>query len=146
MTVMMAPCMRERRRPFAGTEADLHLMRTWLTKRLTESGLSTDDMTQVAVFVVNELAENAVKHTISGRGGTYTVCYRWQTTGHLWVAVADMGTDTDAVPTPGDLDDLEAETGRGLAIVAALAESTDHDRLPDGGLRVWARIARGGGE
>lgn len=135
----MTLCLREGRRPFAGTD-DLHLMRTWLSKRLTESGMSTDDLTNMALTVVNELAVNAITHTASGgTGGTYSVAYRWS---HccLWVAVTDQG-GVDTVPVAGDLD-LLAESGRGLAIIAAMVSRWGSELVPGGGRRTWARIAR----
>jgi anti-sigma regulatory factor (Ser/Thr protein kinase) len=139
----MTLCLREGRRPFAGCADDLHLMRAWLTKRLTESGMSDPGLTKAAVFMVNELAGNAIKHTASGgTGGTYSVAYRWS---HccLWLAVTDQG-GTDKVPAArefGDLDPL-AESGRGLAIIAESASRWGSEPVPGGGRRTWVRIAR----
>jgi anti-sigma regulatory factor (Ser/Thr protein kinase) len=135
-------CLREARHPFRGTADDLHLMRAWLTGRLTRFGLDDADLLVKVVFIVNELAGNAIKHTASGRdGGTYSVMFSLGER-HLWVAVSDQG-GSDTVPTAGVLGDLDllAESGRGLALIAAEAARWGHGPTPGGGRRTWARIA-----
>ena len=137
--------LREARRPFAGTRETLHPMRAWLAERLTDSGLGDPSLTAKAVFMANELAANAIRHTASGRGGTYSVMFRWSPC-FLRIAVTDQG-GTDTVPTAGTLADPCAESGRGLALIAAEAAQWGHHTVPGGGRQTWARIARtGGGE
>lgn len=136
---MTVTCLREARRSFAAC-TDLHPMRSWLVKRLTAARVP-DAVVHLAVTVVNELAANAVRHTASGRGGgAYSVMFEWRDD-CLSVAVTDQG-GARTVPTAGDLDDLCAESGRGLAMVALLADSWGHQVVPGGGRRTWATIAR----
>jgi len=65
---------------------------------------------------VSELCANAIAHTASGRGGVFTVEVDCPRNGVARVAVTDDGGPS--VPAAGRLD-LMAESGRGLAMVAA---------------------------
>lgn len=129
-------CLPEARRQFRGAD-DLHLMRKWLTGHLTRFGLDAGLLAK-AVFIVNELAGNAIRHTASGQpGGTYSVTFSLGDH-HLWVAVYDQG-GSKTVPTAGDMElGLLAESGRGLAIIAAEAHRWGHGPTPGGGRRTWA--------
>jgi anti-sigma regulatory factor (Ser/Thr protein kinase) len=71
---------------------------------------------------VSELAANAIEHTASGRGGMFTVEVGRLRAGMAFVAVVDDGAPT--APAVTDVDDL-AESGRGLALVAAAAAGGD---------------------
>ena len=94
---------------------------------------SADDMELIAA----ELASNAIRHSPAGQdGGQFTVTVR---TGHGWarIEVSDSGTGEWHAPQGAD---LEAEYGRGLAIVAALADKLGHD-ITASGQAVWAETA-----
>jgi anti-sigma regulatory factor (Ser/Thr protein kinase) len=82
----------------------------------------------------SELAANAVEHTESGAGGTFTVAVGRPRDGAAFVAVLDAGGPAD--PAVGEAGEL-AEDGRGLALVAACSSrwgyrDTTHGRI------VWA--------
>lgn len=91
----------------------------------------------VGELAVSELATNAITHTKSGEpGGTFTVTVR-PVVGGSEVAVFDAGgLGAPAVAEPGG----DAEHGRGLAIVAALASSWGTAPAEDGGRVTWCQI------
>jgi anti-sigma regulatory factor (Ser/Thr protein kinase) len=85
-------------------------------------------------LIAAELASNAIRHSPAGRdGGEFTVTVHMQ---ERWarVEVSDTGTGQWYPPEGGDPD---AEYGRGLAIVAALADKFGHDITADG-QTMWA--------
>lgn len=88
-------------------------------------------------LITAELASNAIVHTPSGSsGGEFTVTVR-TVPGWARVEVSDSGTGQWSAPRGGLADD---EYGRGLAIIAALADKLGHD-IRDGGQTVWAEVA-----
>jgi anti-sigma regulatory factor (Ser/Thr protein kinase) len=90
-----------------------------------------DDMELIAA----ELISNAILHTPAGEaGGEFTVTIR---TGPAWarIEVSDTGTG-HWYPQPGCARD-DDEYGRGMAIIAALADKFGHDAAPEG-QTVWA--------
>ena len=92
----------------------------------------TDDMELIA----SELATNAIRHTPSGTpGGSFTVTVR---TGPAWarLEVADTGTGVWSAPEGQDHD---AEYGRGLEIVAIVADKLGHDIGPACQV-MWAEV------
>ncbi len=90
-----------------------------------------DDMELIAC----ELITNAIRHSPAGDGGEFTVCVR---TGTEWarIEVSDAGTG-QWHPRPDSRP--ENEYGRGLAIVAALADKLGHDATSVG-QTLWAEI------
>ena len=91
-----------------------------------------DDMELIA----SELTANAIRHTPSGEeGGEFTVTVR-TAPGWARLEVADTGTGHWYAP---DITDLDAEYGRGLAIVAAIADKLGHDVRPSGQV-MWAEL------
>jgi|HubBroStandDraft_6_1064221.scaffolds.fasta_scaffold815811_1 anti-sigma regulatory factor (Ser/Thr protein kinase) len=91
-----------------------------------------DDMELIA----SELITNSIRHTPSGGdGGEFTVTVR---TGPSWarVEVSDAGTGQWHPHDGGRPDD---EYGRGLAIIAMLADKFGHDATP-GGQTLWAEV------
>ncbi|GAB2846309.1 hypothetical protein GCM10027176_57450 [Actinoallomurus bryophytorum] len=68
---------------------------------------------------VSELATNAIMHTPSGDGGHLTIGIR--ATGH--VIRAEVTNDGTMATKPRVRRDAEAENGRGILIIEALAES-----------------------
>ncbi len=92
-----------------------------------------DDMELIAA----ELTSNAIRHTPSGEdGGEFTLTVRSEP-GWARVEVTDSGTGGWTGPRDASGDD---EYGRGLAIVAALADKLGHD-VRVGGQTVWAEVA-----
>ena len=89
-----------------------------------------DDMELIAA----ELASNAIRHTPSGQdGGEFTLMVRTEP-GWARIEVSDAGTGEWSGPRDASDDD---EYGRGLAIVAALADKFGHD-VRASGQTVWA--------
>ena len=87
-------------------------------------------------LITAELASNAIRHTPSGQdSGEFTVTVRAEP-GWARIEVSDTGTGEWSAPQDGTLDD---EYGRGLAIVAALADKLGHD-IRAGGQTVWAEV------
>ncbi len=154
----LPPPAQRWRRVFAGQEAELRRIRSWLAE-LLPSGPAREDIVTVTI----ELAANAVRHTASGGQGFFAVELTWQVRPvTVRVAVADGGARTSPHLEPGtdplgpgplgigspgvtplSLDQLDSaqlsEHGRGLRVVRALAERTgvcgDHR-----GRLVWAEI------
>jgi anti-sigma regulatory factor (Ser/Thr protein kinase) len=85
----------------------------------------------VLVLLASELITNAVTHTETGTAGAgaISVCVRCLR-GELRVEVHD-GSHDMPVPVPLDVDD-DAETGRGLMLVDALAAEWGFYRTPRG--------------
>jgi len=87
-------------------------------------------------LITAELASNAIRHTPSGQdGGEFTLTVRTEL-GWARVEVSDTGTGQWNGPRDASDDD---EYGRGLAIVAALADKLGHD-IRVGGQTVWAEV------
>jgi anti-sigma regulatory factor (Ser/Thr protein kinase) len=88
-------------------------------------------------LITAELVSNAIRHTPSGQdGGEFTLTVRTEP-GWARVEVSDAGTGEWNGPRDASEDD---EYGRGLAIVAALADKFGHD-VRAGGQTVWAEVA-----
>jgi anti-sigma regulatory factor (Ser/Thr protein kinase) len=84
-------------------------------------------------LVTSELVTNAIRH--GGDQVTMHVAIDHDT---VTVAVEDRA---DVMPLTLHVADPLAESGRGLAIVAAVAEEWGVEPLSSGGKRVWARIS-----
>ncbi|MDB1086732.1 ATP-binding protein [Streptomyces sp. ACA25] len=93
-----------------------------------------------AVLIVSELATNVVRHA-GGAGGTFALTLRLET-GALVVEVSDCGRQGRPEPREAG---TEEESGRGLALVGALAQ-TWGVRTGQGGRTVWVRLATEAGE
>jgi anti-sigma regulatory factor (Ser/Thr protein kinase) len=121
------------RRVFPGHAAQLRQVRRWLSGLLPDVP-ARDDVILVAV----ELATNAVKHTASGRGGSFAVAITWLAeSAGVRIAVADDGTATGPQAARGP--DLLSEHGRGLAVVRGLATRSGARGDHRGGL-TWAEV------
>jgi anti-sigma regulatory factor (Ser/Thr protein kinase) len=93
------------------------------------------DLTDV-VAVAGELVGNAVRHAAPLPGGVVRVAWRLTRMGGVEIRVTDGGAGTR--PTERSAD-AESPDGRGLTIVAALADAWGVER--DGlGQCVWARL------
>jgi serine/threonine-protein kinase RsbW len=92
-----------------------------------------DDMELIAC----ELITNSIQHTPAGADGgefTVTVCTE---PGWARIEVSDAGTGQWHIHDGGRPDD---EYGRGLAIIATLADKFGHDVAPEG-QTLWAEVA-----
>ncbi|MFD6951421.1 histidine kinase [Nocardiopsis sp. TSRI0078] len=115
------PNYRLRRYDFAGTPAVMPLVRAFLD---TCAAARSKDYRYLFTLLGSELANNAIRHSLSGRpGGTYTLLVHRHRTG-MHLACRDRGglrdEDANLAPRSGGLD-LDAESGRGLAMVNAFA-------------------------
>ncbi len=88
--------------------------------------------------IVAELSANAVHHTASGRSRGTFIVEIVRTTAAITLAVYDCGWG--GVPRFGTRCWTTSERGRGLAIVAALADQVGCEGDEEVGHRVWARI------
>jgi anti-sigma regulatory factor (Ser/Thr protein kinase) len=87
----------------------------------------------------SELAANAVAHTASGAGGVFAVEVSRPANGVALVAVTDLGGPGEPAIRPRNAWDELAESGRGLALVAACSSRWGYREAGDGrGRTVWA--------
>ncbi|WP_310723976.1 ATP-binding protein [Streptomyces sp. N2A] len=117
-----------------------------LAREFTRTALADWDLKQRAediVLCVSELATNALLHGVPpGRGYRLWLSLPEAATGTLRIEVHDSGGGEPCVPTAAVTGDAEA--GRGLLLVAALADAWGvGERVP--GKVVWCEF-RGGGE
>lgn len=119
------------------------LARRAVVADLREQGLDEDMVAEVAV-VLSELVANAVRHARPLHDGTVRV--RWQLTGgDVHLQVTDGCTDGARAPLrpdttePGETHDLRTG-GRGLRIVAGLADAWGSSRDAAGRCTVWAML------
>jgi serine/threonine-protein kinase RsbW len=99
------------RQEFRGEERQLGVLRRWLASLLPPCPARDD-----VVTVVDELGCNAIRHTLSGQGGRFTVEVTWYEA-VVRVAVTDSGAATG----PTVIDDPGGEHGRGLVVVRGLS-------------------------
>jgi anti-sigma regulatory factor (Ser/Thr protein kinase) len=106
-------------------------------RRLVRGVLADSPRADDMELIASELVSNAIRHTPAGHpGGEFTVTVR---TGPDWarVEVSDTGSgEWHPDPDGGSLDD---EYGRGLAIIAAVADKFGHT-VDASGQIVWAEV------
>lgn len=124
----LAPDLRWRQ-VFPGHERELSNMRRWLSLLLPDCP-ARDNVLSVAT----ELGSNAIQHTASGQGGSFTVEITWRPS-TAQVTVADFGSPAE----PHVIDEPTGECGRGLLLVRGLSVRTGHTGDQRGRL-VWAQI------
>jgi hypothetical protein len=116
-------------RDFPGEEGQLRLLRRWLEALLPECPARDD-----VISAAGELSANAVAHTASGRGGSFTVEVTW------WRAAVRVAVADDGAPTaPHVIQDTQRENGRGLMMVRGLSARTGVTGDERGRL-VWAEV------
>ena len=110
-------------------------------RELTRCALGDDHPSLADVaLVVSELVTNSVTHSRSGRpGGTLIVGIETAARGEVRVQVRDAGSA--GAPVRADADQ-GSEHGRGLAIIAALADDWGTTAGP-AGRSTWARLRAG---
>ena len=91
-------------------------------RRFVAAVLNGCPLTDTAVLLTSELVTNALSHTPSGTGGSFEVIV-WLDADGVLVAVLDDGSDRRPATLGAD---LESESGRGLSLVAALADHWGH--------------------
>lgn len=93
-----------------------------------------------ALLIASELLTNAQRHASvpagqPGRKPARCALLLWLSQGMLTIGVRDGSTHRPRLHTPG----TEQESGRGLLLVACLAQAWGHEIEP-GGKVVWARL------
>jgi len=121
------------RRTFPGTHDQIPRARHFTRYLLADSSRQVD-----AELIVAELATNALQHTSSGRPHGTFIVEIIRTTTAITLAVYDCGWG--ATPRFAGPCRTTAERGRGLAIVAAIADRTGHEGDDETGHKVWASI------
>lgn len=105
-----------------------------LARHAVRTLLAASPRVRDAELIVSELAGNAVLHSRSGQGGSFTLSID-QKAGWVRVAVLDDGP---LPPAPRD-PQIEGEFGRGLVVVAGVADRWGHTR-DDAGSSTWAEL------
>ncbi|MCO5996251.1 ATP-binding protein [Actinoallomurus rhizosphaericola] len=98
---------------FPGTPDQAHAVRAFVATLLPERPRLDE-----VLLAVGELVANALRHTRSGQGGSFTVDV-YHAAGRTEISVTDQGGPAE--PAVTDADEL-AECGRGLRTVALLAD------------------------
>lgn len=120
---------------FPATRAETARARHWLSAVLGHDHPCAD----TAVLLLSETFTNSVLHSRSSvPGGTVEVTAELSST-RVRVEVTDAGAPT-APPRPAPVA-LDAEHGRGLRLLAALAMDWGHTTLPTGSLRTHFILA-----
>ena len=96
-----------------------------------------EELCQAAALIVSELVTNAVIH-----GRTSATVQVHRPADLLRVSVRD---DNPILPAAGAAPNLSAESGRGLTIVAALADRWGVETV-DGGKAIWFELEVGNGD
>ncbi|MDH2429713.1 ATP-binding protein [Sphaerisporangium sp. TRM90804] len=147
-SVRLGPEVLIWRRAFPG-RADQASEARRFVRFLLGSTLFADD----AELIVGELAGNAIRHTRSGPpDGRFTVEITLTSARHeplttpatavnVLITVYDLGGGGTPLSTVPDRRDSCEESGRGLAIVTALADRTGHQGTPTTGHSVWAYLS-----
>lgn len=121
------------RRTFSGTPDQIPHARYFARYLLADSPCQDN-----AEQIVAEFAANAIQHTSSGRShGTFIVEIA-RTTTTIVIAVYDCGWG--GIPRFGVSCRTSAECGRGLALVAAIADQVGYEGNDEVGHKVWAQI------
>ncbi|MEV6029569.1 ATP-binding protein [Nonomuraea sp. NPDC052116] len=121
------------RRTFLGTPDHIPHARHFTRYLLTDSSCQDD-----AEQVVAELAANAIQHAASGLPHGTLIVEIARSTDVITIAVYDCGWG--GVPRLGPLCRTYAECGRGLALVAAIADEVGYEGNDEVGHKVWAKI------
>lgn len=122
-----ASMCRVAEREFPPSRDQSTVARHWLTSVQSRWGLPEDPTVEL---LASELIANAIVHAATPFTVTLAVAE-----GVAEVAVTDT---EEGWPKPGDLADLQAQSGRGIAMVAAMAEGWGVAALPLG-KQVWFR-------
>jgi anti-sigma regulatory factor (Ser/Thr protein kinase) len=101
---------------------DGHPARVARARRFVAAVLNGCALTDTAVLLASELVTNALAHTPSGTGGSFEVIV-WRDADSVLIAVLDDGSDGSPATMAVD---LESDSGRGLGLVAALADRWGH--------------------
>ncbi len=124
-----------------GAHTARHAAERWLaTHRGQREPVPTDDGMATASLLIAELTANAALHgRVQGRNARLALTLTPTT---LRIEVTDARGERLPVP-PLDVEaDADGESGRGLLLVASLADAWGCEAYPPGGKTVWAECAR----
>ncbi|MGW1531110.1 ATP-binding protein [Streptomyces aureus] len=125
-------------RPFPGLPQQVAEARYFVAALMEAEG---PRMVENAVFIVSELASNAVRHSRSGRKGGWFLVIVVLDDDRVRIEVIDEGGDDR--PQLLAANDWEEEGGRGLLLMATCAKDWGvKERMH--GRSVWAELARAG--
>ena len=117
-------------RVFLGSRSQVRGVRAFVAEVVTSCPVADD-----VVLLASEVATNAVLHTASGRGGTFTVVVV-PDIGHVRVEIHDGGSEG----APGvQVQNAPEESGSGLYLVEKLATRWGHLGGRDGRV-VWFEV------
>jgi anti-sigma regulatory factor (Ser/Thr protein kinase) len=119
-------------RVFLGARSQIRGVRAFVAEALISCPVADD-----VVLLASEVAGNAVLHTASGRGGTFTVVVV-PDAGRVRVEVHDDGGSDSAPGTR--MAKIPDESGRGLNLVEQLATQWGHLGGRNGRV-VWLELA-----
>ncbi|PRY00659.1 ATP-binding protein [Allonocardiopsis opalescens] len=144
---VVAPAGVTSMQEFPGEPESVHEARDWLYGELNaeHAGLAAvpESVVHLAVLLVSELAANAVQHSDSFRtGGMFDVQLE-RLERQLRVAVADEGPADGFLPHVVHADEGDAESGRGLRVVAEMSAAHGY-HYGSGGTTVYFDLAWGG--
>lgn len=143
MPISPAPGSLARRTPRCPMTADLAARpeSVGLARELVNNWLGPHPCADAAVLLTSETVTNAVRHgSPPDRSGVVRLVARW-TGRRVYVAVTDdgAGTTTPHLVKTG----LDAENGRGLAMVDMAAQRWGSVRTQHGRRRVWFELVAG---
>ncbi|MCX4550428.1 ATP-binding protein [Streptomyces sp. NBC_01387] len=133
------------------SESDSAVVRRWSRRpgcvgqaradlRTALAGWGLSYLTDAAVLILSELLTNAGRHAVVSPGREIETRFLVGG-GVLRIEVHDASSVPPRMPVP----DLEAPGGRGLLLVAALADDWGFGARLGPGKVVWAELALGGG-
>ncbi|MEU2388762.1 ATP-binding protein [Streptomyces sp. NPDC012461] len=121
-----------------GAHTARHAAERWLTDRRGGPEADDDESTATARLLVAELTANAALHgRVRGRHARLALTLTATT---LRIEVTDARGERRPVPVSAA--GADGESGRGLFLVAALADAWGCEPCPPGGKTVWAECAR----
>ncbi|MFJ6071695.1 ATP-binding protein [Streptomyces sp. NPDC093065] len=126
---------------FSSTRRGARLARLLTYEQLCTWQMSPD-VADRAEQIVAELAANAALHgRVQGRDFRLSLTHDLAAASVLRIAVTDARGDVLPSPVTDFVTPLHNESGRGLLIVAALADSWGTEPYPPGGKTVWAEVS-----
>ncbi|MEV0302878.1 ATP-binding protein [Streptomyces prasinus] len=123
-----------------GAHTARHAAERWLAAQQGRPEPADDDSTATASLLIAELTANAALHgRVRGRSARLALTL---TPATLRIEVTDARGDRLPAPTPAADADGDGESGRGLILVASLADAWGCEPHHPGGKTVWAECAR----
>jgi anti-sigma regulatory factor (Ser/Thr protein kinase) len=123
-----------------GAHTARHAAERWLAAQQERPEPADDDTTATASLLIAELTANAALHgRVRGRNARLALTL---TPATLRIEVTDARGERLPAPPPAADTDSDGESGRGLFLVASLADAWGCEPHHPGGKTVWAECAR----